>query len=589
MSLISANIRLLPALTLSIAAALQTCVVATAEEAKPDDKAQAKVTYEEHVQAIFRQHCFTCHGPDTAKSDLRLDNYAAMMRGGASGAVIEPGDADSSRLWKLVSHEETPEMPPKQDKLPEATLATLKQWITLGALEKAGSTAKIKAKPKIEMKASAGAGKPEGPPPMPEGLTRQPSVYTVRPAAVTALAASPWAPLVAVAGQKQIVLYNTDNAQLLGVLAFPEGTPQVLRFSRSGTVLLAGGGRDGQSGRVVLFDVKSGQRITEIGDELDTVLAADINDDHTQVALGGPRRVVKIYNVADGALVHEIRKHTEWITAIEYSPDGVLLATADRNGGMFVWEAETAREYQNLKGHTACIGAVSWRIDGNILASTSEDGTLKLWEMEQGQVVKNWAAHGGGSLSVHFAMDGRLVSCGRDKTTKIWDQNGAQQRALEAFGDIALRSVFAHDGGRVVAGDWTGEIRVWNASDGALVTKLASNPPTLAMLAEAEAARAAAAKVAAEAATAELAAAQKAADEKTAAAAALAERLKALQAEIEKVATDKAAADKTLADKAAAAKAAGDAAAAAASAAARAAEEKAAYDKTQTAQASASN
>ena len=32
--------------------------------------------------------------------------------------------------------------------------------------------------------------------------------------------------------------------------------------------------------------------------------------------------------VADGAMLHEIRKHTDWITAIEYSPDGVLLATA---------------------------------------------------------------------------------------------------------------------------------------------------------------------------------------------------------------------------------------------------------------------
>ncbi len=460
MSLIFENTgRWMAVLIVAAIAMLLPIAPATAEDAKPDDKAQTKVTYEEHVQAIFRQHCFTCHGPDTAKSDLRLDNYAAMMRGGASGAVIEPGDPDSSRLWKLVSHEETPEMPPKQDKLPEATLATLKQWITLGALEKSSSTAKIKARPKIEMKAVAGAGKPEGPPPMPEGLTRQPSIYTARPAAVTALAASPWAPLVAVAGQKQIVLYNTDTSQLLGVLPFPEGTPQVLRFSRSGTVLLAGGGRDGQSGRVVLFDVKTGQRITEIGDELDTVLAADINDDHTQVALGGPRRVVKIYNVADGALLQEIRKHTEWITAIEYSPDGVLLATADRNGGMFVWEAETAREYQNLKGHGACITGVSWRIDGNMLASTSEDGTLKLWEMEQGQQIKNWAAHGGGSLSVNFSMDGRLVSCGRDKATKIWDQNGSQQRALEAFGDIALRAVFTHDGGRVVAGDWTGEIR----------------------------------------------------------------------------------------------------------------------------------
>ena len=572
---------------LSVCALGGSPTVAQADEAKPDDKAAVKLNYEEHVQAIFRQHCFTCHGSDTAKSDLRLDNYAAMMRGGASGAVIEPGDPDSSRLWKLVAHEETPEMPPMQDKLPEATLNTIKQWIALGALEKSGSVAKVKAKPKIEMKATSGAGRPEGPPPMPENLSRQPSLYTPRAAAVTALASSPWAPLLAVAGQKQIVLYNSDTAQLIGVLPFPEGIPQVLRFSRSGTILLAAGGRDGQSGRVVLYDVRSGQRVTEIGDELDTVLAADINDDHTQVALGGPRRIVKIFNVADGALLHEIRKHTDWITSLEYSPDGVLLATADRNGGMFVWEAETAREYQNLKGHTAAITGVSWRIDGNILASTSEDGTIKLWEMEQGQQVKNWNAHAGGGSSVNFAQDGRLVSCGRDKVTKMWDQNGQQQKAFEAFADIALRTTFTHDGGRVAAGDWTGEVRLWNAADGALVARLASNPPTLAMVADAEAARAATTKAAADQALAELAAAQQASAEKSGAAAALTLQLKALQAEVDKVNGEKAAADKLLADKAAAAKAATDAAAGAAGAAAKAAEENAVFQKLQTAGASA--
>ena len=141
----------------------------------------------------------------------------------------------------------------------------------------------------------------------------------------------------------------------------------------------------------------------EVGEELDVVLAADINEDHTRIALGGPGRVVRIYSTADGSLLHEIRKHTEWIYAVEFSPDGVLLATADRNGGLFVWEAETAREYQNLAGHKAGVTDVSWRPDSNVLASASEDGTIKLWEMEGGKEIKNWAAHAGGVTAVEYA------------------------------------------------------------------------------------------------------------------------------------------------------------------------------------------
>jgi WD40 repeat protein len=557
-----------------------------------DEKAQPKPNYEEHVKPIFRQHCFTCHGPDSPKSDLVVENYAGVMRGGASGAVIEPGDPEASRLWKLVSHQESPEMPPKQDKLPEIALATIKQWIAAGALENAGSKAKLKARPKVELKVAAGAGKPEGPPPMPEGLSRQPVVYTPRSATVTALAASPWAPLVAVAGQKQILLYHTDTARLLGVLPFPEGIPFVLKFSRSGALLLAGGGRGSQSGKVVVYDVRTGQRVVEVGDELDAVLAADINDDHTQIALGGPPRVVRIYSVADGSLLHEIKKHTDWIYSLEFSPDGALLATADRGGGLFVWEADTAREYQNLKGHTAAITSLSWRGDGNLLASASEDGTIKLWEMEAGGQVKNWNAHGGGAAAVSFAHDGRLVSAGRDRLVKIWDANGSQQRAFDALPDLALQSVFTHDGARVVGGDWSGEVRMWEAADGKLVARLPTNPPTLEMIAKVELDKAAAAKAAAEKAAAETAAAQKALEAKVAALSAAADKLKALQSESEKLAAEKAAIEKSLAEKAAAAKAAADAAAAAKASAdqaeaERAAEQKAAAERAQTEKAAA--
>ena len=168
---------------------------------------------------------------------------------------------------------------------------------------------------------------------MPEGLWKQPLVVTQHAGAITALAASPWAPVVAVAGYRQISLYHADTGQLLGVLPFTEGVPYVLRFSRDGAMLLAAGGRGGAAGVAVLYDVKTGRKLAKVGDELDAVLAADLNAAHTRIALGGPRRLVRIYSTETGELVSEIRKHTDWIYAIEYSPDGVLLATADRANG----------------------------------------------------------------------------------------------------------------------------------------------------------------------------------------------------------------------------------------------------------------
>lgn len=565
-----------------VVSGLLGCLLASAglargEDAKPAENAPAP-NYEEHVRPILREHCFSCHNQTNAKSDLALDQYGTLMAGGASGEVIFSGDLESSRLWMLVSHEEEPKMPPGQDRLPDAKLAVIREWIMGGVLEKAGSKAKKSNKPKIDLSFSAD-GQVAGEAVMPEGLSRQPVVYTPHTTAITALATSPGATLAAVGGQRQILLYHTETGELQGILPFAEGTPHVLRFSRNGALLLAGGGRGGQLGKVVVYDVRSGERLFDVGDELDVVLAADINEDHTRIALGGPGRVVRVFDTQTGEQLYEITKHTEWIYALEFSPDGVLLTTADRNGDVFVWEAETAREYQHLKGHTAAVTAVSWRLDSNLLATTSEDGTIRLWEMEGGKQVKSWDAHPGGSAAVRFAHDGRLVSAGRDRVVKLWDQNGKQERAFEAFGDLALAAAITHDGSRVLGGDWTGEVRVWNTTDGQLATHLPTNPPTLQMIAEkaaadAEAAQQESTRLAAElaqveeqlattrtqastteAAVAETIAARDAAQsdaQRTAVAAqAAAETLKALQQALEAAKAAQAEADKLAGEKAA--------------------------------------
>lgn len=462
------------------AVALLACLLAASAADEPAEK----ITYQDHVQPIFRQHCFTCHSQSQAKSDLALDAFGAVIQGGASGAVVEPGDPDSSRLWMLVSHAEEPHMPPEQDKLPEEKLALIKKWIELGALENAGSQAAMRAKPKFDLSISSGAGRPDGGPVLPEGLSRQPLVVTPRPGAVTAMAASPWAPLVAIGGQKQILLYHSDSGELLGVLPFPEGLPHVLRFSRNGALLLAGGGRGGASGKVVVFDVKTGQRAFEVGDELDVVLAADINEDHTLIALGGPQRLVRVYSAADGQLRFEINKHTDWIYSVEFSPDGVLLATADRSGGLFVWEADTAREYQNLRGHAGAVNDLSWRLDSNVLASAGEDGNCLLWEMENGAQIKSFAAHGGGCSTVDFLRDGRLATGGRDRQIKLWAGDGQPIKAFEPMPEINLQVVGTHDGRRVLGGDLAGDVTAWDAESGAVALAFSANPPTLAQRAE---------------------------------------------------------------------------------------------------------
>ncbi len=439
-----------------------------------------KVTYVDHVLPILRAKCLSCHNTDKKSGGLDLSNFTAVKAGGGSGEIFDPGNSGASILWKVINHEEEPKMPPNSDKLPADMLAIIKTWIDGGALETSGSKALASKKPKMDLKlTSAPTVRPEGPPPMPGRMSLAPVVRTKTTTAITSLAVNPWSPLVAVPGQKQVLLYNTATLELLGVLPYPEGIPQVLKFTRNGSLLMAAGGHAAAQGKVVIFNVRTGERVTEVGDELDTILAADISPDQSLIALGGSAKMIRVYSIADGSKLWESKKHTDWVTSLAFAPDSVLLATGDRNGGVFVWEAETGREFHMLKAHTAMITGFSWRLDSNILASSSEDTTVRLWEMENGGNVKGWGAHGVGASSVDFARDGRIVSAGRDRVVKIWDQNGTAVRAFEAMPDITLACAICNETNRVIGADWTGAIRVWNAVDGAKIGDLTPNPPTL--------------------------------------------------------------------------------------------------------------
>ncbi len=444
----------------------------------PVAQAADKVTYKTDVKPILREHCFACHNQDDAESSLALDSFAGLTTGGASGEVVAAGDLDGSRLWKLVTHQEEPTMPP-DNKLPKKQLQVLRAWIEGGLLENSGSKPMKSKKPAIAKIDASKLGQPVGEPAMPEQLFHEPVLWTSRTGPVDVLATSPWAPLVAVAWQRQISLYNTGTHELLGIIPYVDGVPRVVRFSREGSLVLVAGGRHAAAGSAALFDVKTGARLTTLGDELDIVLAADISPDLSLVALGGPKKKVRVYRVADGTLAYQISKHTDWITAIGFSPDGKMLATADRNGGALLWQAPAGHERADLRGHKGAITSLDWRADSAMLATASEDGTVRLWN-PAGQQIKSVTAHPGGVLSVRFSRTGNWVSAGRDQNVKTWKSDGGAIADLGKMPGMALSAAFTHDGAKVIASDYTGEIRVYDTASKKRVAMLQANPPRLA-------------------------------------------------------------------------------------------------------------
>jgi len=442
--------------------------------------AAEKVTFDDHVFPIFQQACLNCHNPDKAKGGLDLSTFGGTLKGGSGGKVVEPGDTGST-LINLVLHSAEPKMPPEGDKLASANVEVLKSWIEGGLLENKSSSARKPAKPKFETALRSSANmKPEGPPPVPQDVLLEPPVLTPKAAAVHAIAASPWAPLIAVTGQRQVLLHSTETLELVGILPFPEGDPVSLAFTPDARYLIVGGGIPGKSGVTVTFDVTTGARLLSAGKEFDAVLAADIRPGFDIVATGGPSKLLKLWNTETGELLKSVKKHTDWITAIDLSSDGVLLASGDRNGGVWVWESETANEFHTLRAHQAAITSLAFRADSNILGTASEDGTVRFWEMNGGSEVKKIDAHPGGVTAFAFGADGSQITAGRDMKAKLWkpDFNPARDLA-EKLPALPTAVALDFENKRAFVGDALGTIRVYETADGKPVGEILANPPSI--------------------------------------------------------------------------------------------------------------
>jgi hypothetical protein len=431
-----------------------------------------EATYEQ-VRAIFKKYCLACHNDDRERGGLDLSTIEGIKAGGASGAVVTPGKPDESLLYTLAAQLETPKMPPNKPKIPQREIDLIRRWIEAGAFQRADPPGK--SVPGTSAAPTPKAATPAAAPVATRAAAGLSSGVVVEPlrraTAVTALAASPKSPLVAVSGNKQVVLFSCSDGQpesgatALRALPFPEGDVCALRFSRDGGLLVAGGGVGGASGKAVVFEVETGKRLFEVGDELDAVLALDISPDKSLIALGGPGRVVKVFRTASGELTATLRKHTDWILSLAFSPDGLLLASGDRFGGLQVWEAESGQEFHTLRGHAGAVHALAWSADSDRLLSAGQDGGLRFWNMHTGELLTRWDGEVGGILSVDCDAVGRVVCGGRDRKVAVWDgpENRLQQFEMP---DQVVKLAVNHDASQVIAGDASGNIAVFSRAQG---------------------------------------------------------------------------------------------------------------------------
>ena len=342
------------------------------------------------VQEILRQHCTSCHNEDQPRADLVLTSLDKILAGSASGPVVVPGDPQASPLYLLAAHLESPRMPPNKPRLSQRELTKLSKWISTGP--------------------------PQGTSPLRLAQVRPLSENNI----IRAMAVSPIAPILAIAGNGQVLLVDAQS-NTLSDRAIDVGDQEIsaIVFSKDGQRLWIAAGTPAESGVLHSWSIPEERYLGSLGNETDTINTLDESQTSKEVAIGTTRRLLKILS-SEGDSEKALAKHTDWVTSTAYSNDGILVASGDRFGSIIAWDPLAGTEFSTLRGHTGMITSIHWSPNGDSLLSSSLDGAVRVWNMHDASTLKSWQAHDKGVATAGILAGGDLVTLGKNGIVSAW-------------------------------------------------------------------------------------------------------------------------------------------------------------------------
>ncbi len=115
---------------------METAAPATGDGASArEPSAEDVLFFESRIRPVLANACFSCHADSAPKlrGGLKVDSREALLRGGASGPAIVPGDPDASLLVRAVRYDdEDLQMPPKRALGPDVA-NDFARWVEMGA------------------------------------------------------------------------------------------------------------------------------------------------------------------------------------------------------------------------------------------------------------------------------------------------------------------------------------------------------------------------------------------------------------------------------------------------------------------------
>jgi len=280
---------------------------------------------------------------------------------------------------------------------------------------------------------------------------------------VRSLAFQPHGGAMASASEGTILLWDVAGRQVLGRL--DQGSPvDSVAFTPDGRRLAAAS----EDGRVVVWDVDTGQRLSDVVGHSDQARAVAISSDGTLLATGGNDKAVVLWDLNTFARIGEpLVGHAERVFSLSFSPDGRTLASGSRDHTVVLWDAATRQQVAPpLTGHTDSIRSVAFSPDGRTVVTASDDTSVALWRLDAGpRLATPFTANAQGVSAVAVSGDGRSVASGGvDGTVSIWDSATRTQvgETLVGAENVITGVAFSPNGRLVAAASSDGSALVWD-------------------------------------------------------------------------------------------------------------------------------
>ncbi len=239
------------------------------------------------------------------------------------------------------------------------------------------------------------------------------------------------------------------------------------------------GGTPGSFGEVKLFNPADGALVKDLGSMADVAFRAVFNPAGTKLATAGADRSIRVYDVASGKQEVLIEDHADWVVGLAWNADGTRLASASRDKTSKLFNAENGESLMTYSGHGDAVFDVAMTTDGKdgkLVLSAGGDKKIHAWNPDDGKKTGEIGGFSREVLTLAVAGD-KIFSGSADKSVQQHRVEGFKHFKTYPGSTDAVFCVAYHAGtGRVAAGNFAGEVRVWNAEDGSQMSDVPRGP-----------------------------------------------------------------------------------------------------------------